>query len=165
RFEPMKGESDFARQVLLFPDTFTNYYEPHIGLAAVMLLRAANCGVTLGPPNLGCCGRPLISGGLLDEAVRHAQHNVESLYPWAATGKPIMACEPSCILTIKDDYPALLRGESRRQAEVVASMCLTFEECLEQLAGSLSFRASPKKVLVQGHCHQRSLVGMAPALR
>jgi Fe-S oxidoreductase len=163
RFEP--DDREFPRQVLLFPDTFTNYYEPHLGLAAGSLLREANCGVTLGPTNLGCCGRPLISGGLLDQAVRQSRHNVESLYPWAASGKPIIACEPSCILTIKDDYPALLRGEARRQAEVVAAMCQTFEECLDQFADSLTFRGGPKKILVQGHCHQRSLVGMAPTLR
>jgi FAD/FMN-containing dehydrogenase/Fe-S oxidoreductase len=165
QFEVGKPDKERLRQVLLFPDTFTNYYEPHIGLAAAKLLRAANCGVTLGPSNLGCCGRPLISGGLLDEAVRQAQHNVECLYPWAAAGKLIMACEPSCILTIKDDYPALLRGESRRQAEVVAAKCLTFEECLEQFADSLSFHAGPTRIHVQGHCHQRSLVGMSPTLR
>ena len=57
------------------------------------------------------------------------------LYPWAAAGKPIIACEPSCILTIKDDYPALLRGELRRQAEVVAAACLTFEELPGVAAG------------------------------
>jgi Fe-S oxidoreductase len=67
-------------------------------------------------------------------------------------------------LTIKDDYPALLRGEMRRQAETVASRCLTFEEGLEAV-GSLSFRAGPKRILVQGHCHQRSLVGMGPTVR
>ena len=47
-----------------------------------------------GQDSNGCCGRPLISSGLLDQAVKQAQHNVESLYPWAAAGKPIMACEP-----------------------------------------------------------------------
>ncbi len=80
---------------------------------------------------------------------------------------PIIACEPSCILTIKDDYPALLRGDRRRQAEVVAAVCLTFEELLDRLLtdGSSPFRVGPKRLLVQGHCHQRSLVGMAAALR
>jgi Fe-S oxidoreductase len=152
-----------GRPVLLFPDTFTNHYEPDIGLAAVALFERAGCSVTLGPTQLGCCGRPLISTGQLDRAVRLAEQNVASLYPWAAEGKPIIACEPSCILTIKDDYPALLRGEQRRQAEVVASQCWTLEESLEQSA--ITFRSGPRRVLVQGHCHQRSLVGMSAAIR
>src|SRR5439155_19318153 len=85
------------------------------------------------------------------------------LYPWAAKGNAVVACEPSCILTIKDDYPALLRGDLRRQAEAVAVQCRTFEECLAD--GSLSFRGGPQRILVQPHCHQRSLVGVVPSLR
>ena len=81
---------------------------------------------------------------MLAQAVEHARHNVERLYPWvAATGNSIIACEPSCILTIKDDYPALLQGELRRQAETVAAACQTFEEYLEsQLAARPRFRDS-----------------------
>jgi Fe-S oxidoreductase len=109
----------------------------------------------------------MISNGMLTQAVASARHNVERLFPWARTGTPIIACEPSCILTIKDDYPALLRGELRQQAEAVAKACLTVEEFLEALFREKkpSFVRSPGKVLVQGHCHQRSLVGMGPTLR
>jgi FAD/FMN-containing dehydrogenase/Fe-S oxidoreductase len=158
-------------EVALFPDTFTEYYEPDIGLAVIDLLHAAGSGVSLGlAREVRCCGRPLISNGLLSEAVGHARHNVEKLYAWAAQNKAIVACEPSCILTIKDDYPALLRGELRRQAEAVASVCLTFEEFLEaqlSTAGArpIGFRPGARKILVQGHCHQRSLVGMGATLR
>jgi Fe-S oxidoreductase len=163
----VEGTGGFEKQVLLFPDTFTNFYEPDIGLAAADLLRQAGCAVTLGPPGLVCCGRPLISSGMLDQAVRQARANVALLYPWAEAGKAFVACEPSCILTIKDDYPALLRGEQRRRAETIAARCLTFEECLDQLAppSCLSFRAGPSRILVQAHCHQRSLTGIAPLLR
>ncbi len=118
---------------LLFPDTFTNYFEPEIGAAAIELFDRAGCAVTLGPPGLRCCGRPLISNGLLDQAVANARHNVERLHEWARQGGPIIACEPSCILTIKDDYPALLKGELRSQAETVAQACLTFEEFLDSI--------------------------------
>jgi FAD/FMN-containing dehydrogenase/Fe-S oxidoreductase len=154
------------RQALLFPDTFTNFYQPGIGLAAAELLKRARYAVTLGPAGLRCCGRPLISSGMLDRAVRHATHNVALLHPFAAAGCTLTACEPSCILTIKDDYPALLRGDLRKQAETVASQCLTLEETLDQLPDDscLPFRAKPARILVQGHCHQRSLVGMSPAL-
>jgi FAD/FMN-containing dehydrogenase/Fe-S oxidoreductase len=168
--------------VLLFVDTFTNLFEPEIGLAALDLLRRCGQGVLPGLPDvpphpsghgwedwpwgLRCCGRPLISNGLLDRAVEHAWHNVERLYPWAAAGKVITGCEPSCILTLKDDYPALLRGEERRRAEIVAAACRTFEECLAPLlpAAAPAFHGGPKQVLVQAHCHQRSLVGMSATL-
>src|SRR5262249_29486750 len=150
-------------RVLLCPDTFTNFHEPGVGMAAAEILFRAGYRVSLGPPNLLCCGRPMISNGLLDEAVRHARHNVACLATWASEGHPITACEPSCILTIKDDYPVLLHGDERRQAEVIAAACRTFEELLDRLP---PLNYSPgQKILVQGHCHQRSLVGMVPLLR
>jgi FAD/FMN-containing dehydrogenase/Fe-S oxidoreductase len=154
-----------AQQVLLFPDTFTTYCEPAIGQAAVRLLNRAGCAVTVGPLGVLCCARPLISNGLLDQAVAHARHNVALLHGWAADHNPIVACEPSCILTIKDDYPALLHGAERRQAETVAAACLTVEELLDRVAGALAFRALPARLLVQAHCHQRSLVGVSALLR
>jgi Fe-S oxidoreductase len=171
-------QGGFVKSVLLFPDTFVNYHEPGLGLAAVELLHRMNCLVVPGfPPHVGsaglrCCGRPLISNGMLTQAVACARHNVEQLYPWARSGTPIIACEPSCLLTIKDDYPALLRGEERRQAEAVAAACATFPEFLEALlaanakAGArLTFQAGPARVLVQGHCHERALAGLGPTLR
>jgi Fe-S oxidoreductase len=107
---------------------------------------------------------------MLDQAVVIARHNVEQLYQWASQGKPIVTCEPSCILTIKDDYPALLRGADRAQAETVARACQTFEEHLNSLLGaktdgSLRFKPVRRQILVQAHCHQRSLVGMGPLLQ
>jgi FAD/FMN-containing dehydrogenase/Fe-S oxidoreductase len=160
---------DVASRVLLFPDTFTNYHEPEVGVAAVELLRRAGCAVTLGPSDLRCCGRPLISNGLLAEAAAHARHNADRLYPWAAEGGRVIACEPSCVLTVQDDYPALLRGAARRRAETVAGACRTFEEFFDGLlkgsGDGLAWGPGPARVLVQGHCHQRSLVGMAPLLR
>jgi len=159
-----------SRPVLLFPDTFTNYFDPAIGEAAIDLLQRLGCSVTLGPPGLRCCGRPLISNGLLDQAVVHARHNVEQLFNWSQAERPIIACEPSCILTIRDDYPALLRGELRSRAEAVANTCRTFEEYLESVLTSgagpqLDMKTGPRRILLQPHCHQRSLVGIGPMLR
>jgi FAD/FMN-containing dehydrogenase/Fe-S oxidoreductase len=169
--------------VLFFPDTFTDGYEPEIGIEGARVLRRLGYRVIPGLPlgwkpiihsaeawpfGLVCCGRPMISNGMLDKAVELARRNVEALHPWAAARKPIIACEPSCILTIKDDYPALLRGEERRKAEVVAAACQTFEEFLESAIrnpqSAIQFRPGPKKILVQAHCHQRSLVGMRPIM-
>ncbi|MBX6314292.1 MAG: FAD-binding protein [Isosphaeraceae bacterium] len=166
-----------AHGVLLFPDTFANYHEPDLGAAAVALLQGAGCAVSLGPSDLLCCGRPLISNGLLDRAEAQARHNVERLHPWADRGWLITACEPSCLLTIQDDYPALLRGEARARSEAVAAACRTFEESLESILAEgmteagpgredrMKFRSGPRQILVQGHCHQRALVGMGPVLR
>ncbi|HZY88665.1 MAG TPA: FAD-linked oxidase C-terminal domain-containing protein, partial [Gemmataceae bacterium] len=169
QFRDLPAPAGAAARVLLFPDTFTNYHEPEVGLAAVELLRRAGCAVTLGPADLRCCGRPLISNGLLTEAADHARHNSDRLYPWAAEGGRVIACEPSCVLTIQDDYPALLRGEARRRAEAVAGACRTFEEFFDGLlkgrGDDLDWRPGPRRVLVQGHCHQRALVGMGPLLR
>jgi FAD/FMN-containing dehydrogenase/Fe-S oxidoreductase len=160
--------------VLLLPDTFTNYHEPALGMAAVEVLERAGCSVTLDLPGgeFTCCGRPLISNGLLAEAVAHAEHNVKHLHAWAAEGKPILACEPSCILTLKDDYPALLRGPLRGMAQTVAAACRTFEEFLERRLASpgeedgpaLNWRPRPRTILVQPHCHQRSLTGTSALL-
>ena len=157
-------------RVLLFPDTFANYFQPEVGIAAIELLQRSGHQVTLGPRNLRCCGRPLMSNGLLDQAVANARHNVDRLYKWADRGGSIIACEPSCILTIKDDYPALLRGQLRTQAETVAQACLTFEEYLDALMHRncnrmLTWKPGPRKILVQAHCHQRSLVGTEPTLK
>jgi FAD/FMN-containing dehydrogenase/Fe-S oxidoreductase len=167
---------DSSPGILLIPDTFANYYEPDVGEAAVSLFQRAGCRVLLGPRSVHCCGRPLISNGLLSWASHAAQHNVECLVAWADRGWKIVACEPSCLLTIRDDYPALLKGEDRSRADAVARSCLTFEEALESVlteAGEnndgrpprLQFVKGPRRVQVQGHCHQRSLVGMEPTMR
>jgi Fe-S oxidoreductase/FAD/FMN-containing dehydrogenase len=181
---PGAANSGPSAPVLLFPDTFTSYHEPAVGLAAVGLLGALGGDVVPGlpdgasrkarsrfggPAGLRCCGRPMISNGLLDRAVALARHNVERLYPWAREGRPITACEPSCLLTLKDDYPALLRGEERKKADAVAATCRTFDEVADELFASRTafapFRPGPRRILVQGHCHQRALVGLAAALR
>ena len=161
------------RRVLLFPDTFMNYCEPELGYAVQDVLARLGCGVVapvreeMGRDQLMCCGRPYISNGMLDQAVTAARHNVERLYPWASKGEAIIACEPSCILTIKDDYPALLRGEWGEKAKSVAAACRTFAEFVMEI-GSEALpltNAKRQRILVQTHCHQRSLVGVEPLLR
>ena len=111
----------------------------------------------------------MISNGLLDQAVANARHNVELLHEWSRQGGRIIACEPSCILTIKDDYPALLKGELRSKAQEVAEICGTLEELIgetqDREAGPrLRCKPGPRRILVQSHCHQRSLIGVGPML-
>ncbi|MBI2803384.1 MAG: FAD-binding protein [Planctomycetes bacterium] len=154
--------------VYFFPDTFIRFHEPDLGLAAIELLQKINHVFVpaFKSQSTRCCGRPMISNGMLDAAIANAEHNVEMLHVAAQSGITIIACEPSCILTIKDDYPALLKGEMRAKARAIAERCFTFEEFLEMRLAetNVTFRAGPKRILVQGHCHQRSLVGMGPLL-
>ena len=150
----------------MFNDTFTNYYESDVGIAAVELLEAAGIGVELGQN--GCCGRPLISQGLLSKARESAAANAEILYPSAAQGKKILFCEPSCLSAMREDAPALLRGEAQSRAMVVARACMLLEEFLETEWQSgrvgLALRPGPRKVLLHGHCHQKAM-GLLPATR
>jgi Fe-S oxidoreductase len=150
--------------VVLFNDTFMNYNYPQIGKAAVELLEAAGFQVILA--NARCCGRPMISKGLLDEAAACARYNVDLLFPYADQGVSIVGCEPSCLLTLKDEYPELLKDDRSRK---VAEHSFLFEDFLMRLQDKgeldLTFRDLPKKVLFHGHCHQKALVGTANSLR
>ena len=152
-------------EVALFADTFTNYFDPDVGLAAADVLEAAGFGVRLGPD--ACCGRPLISQGLLDEARERAAFVVGQLHPIAATGTPIILLEPSCLSALIDDAPDLLRGEAQRQAREVAAACALFEDYLERALEDgravLPMRAGPEQIVLHGHCHQKSLGLVAPA--
>jgi Fe-S oxidoreductase len=145
-------------EVALFNDTFTNYYDPEIGIAAVEILERAGRPAKVVRP--GCCGRPLISKGLLAEARSHAAQVVEGLYPIATSGQQILFCEPSCLSAVKEDAPSLLRGDLQEKARTVAKACLLFEEFAGQL--DLTLRAGPSKILLHGHCHQKSM-GLLPA--
>ena len=142
-----------GKRVTLFNDTFTNHYDPEIGIAAVEVLRKGGCAVTVLRP--GCCGRPLISQGLLAEARQRAETLVDGLLPIAERGEKILFCEPSCLSAVKDDAPALLRGDGQEKARRVAASCFLFEE----FAATLDLRLNPVsgRILLHGHCHQKSM--------
>jgi FAD/FMN-containing dehydrogenase/Fe-S oxidoreductase len=146
-----------AGDVHVFNDTFTNFFEPEIGIAAVEVLEKAGCRVNVVRP--GCCGRPLISKGLLSEAREHAGRVIEGLYPIAERGEKILFCEPSCLSAVKEDAAGLLRGDLQKRAKIVAKACVMFEEFAASL--DLKLRAGPEKILLHGHCHQKSM-GLLP---
>ena len=154
-----------GRTVILFNDTFTNYSHPEIGLAATEVLEAAGSEVTLARHR--CCGRPLISQGLLDEARRLAARNTDALHDAAAAGHPLVFLEPSCLSAVREDAPALLRGELQRRSRVVAAASVLFEEYLERewLASRAALRLNggPTTILLHGHCHQRAMGLHLPA--
>ena len=145
-------------QVVLLNDTFMNYHYPQVGESAVEILQRAGFGVVLA--NAACCARPMISKGLLDTAKRHARHNVDLLFPHAEQGVPVVGCEPSCLLTLRDEYPDLLGDD---KARTVAANAYLIDEFLvmlqEQGRLNLHFNESKKKLLFHGHCHQKALVG------
>lgn len=144
--------------VALFNDTFLNHYHPEVGVAAVEVLERGGCAVEVVKP--GCCGRPTISQGLLEEARAHAERLTEALYPLAQRGQKILFLEPSCLSSVKEDIPSLLRGEAQQRARTVAQSSQLFEEFAATL--DLPLRQGPSKILVHGHCHQKSL-GLLPA--
>jgi FAD/FMN-containing dehydrogenase/Fe-S oxidoreductase len=147
-----------AGSVTLFNDTFMNHYDPEIGIAVLAILDRAGYQVNVVRP--GCCGRPMISQGLLQEARARVSTVVSALFPIAERGGKILFCEPSCLSVLKDDAISLLRGEQQEKARAVANVCLLFDEFAAGL--DLPLQAGPKRILVHGHCHQKSL-GLLPA--
>jgi len=140
-------------QVLLIADTFTNYHEPEIGIAAVRVLEAA--GWAVGVPDLRCCGRPLISKGLLAEARANAAHNVAAL---AGSDLPIVGLEPSCLSAYRDEYAAFGLGPAAPEA---AARAVSLEEFLAAHLppAEARFRPATRPLLLHGHCHQKALWG------
>ena len=152
-FSPRGASAPQVTLVTLFNDTFTNHYDPEIGIAAVEVLERGGCSVDIVRP--GCCGRPLISQGLLEGARAQAAKIVDGLWPIANRGGKILFLEPSCLSSVKEDVPSLLRGEQQTRARTVAAACLLFEEFASGL--DLPIRSGPQRVLLHGHCHQKSM--------
>src|SRR5204863_1666854 len=149
-------------EIVLFHDTFVTYNAPHIGQAAVGLLEAGGYRVVL--VDRKCCGRPLISKGLLEQAREHSTWNVAKLAPYATRGVPIVGLEPSCLLTLRDETVDLVRTDDAR---AVAKQTFLFEEFLmrERANGlELPFTGAGKKALLHGHCHQKAMVGTVPTV-
>ena len=163
-FDRRKPNADAPRgSVVLFHDTFNTYNTPEVAQAAVELLEAAGYRVEL--VGRKCCGRPLISKGMLEEARAHADWNVTRLTPWVERGVPVVGLEPSCLLTLRDEYVDLLRTDAAR---AVAGASYLLEEFLLRERGrglTLAWRKGvPRKALLHGHCHQKAMVGTAPTV-
>ena len=144
-------------QVALFNDTWTEYQWPTIGEGAVRLFAAAGARVYL--PEVVCCGRPMLSEGLVDAARENARRNLDLLTPLLERGMPLVGLEPSCVSAMRDDYRKLLPGDER--VEMLADATRLFEEALLELDAELPLRGG-SPVLLHGHCHQKALVGTGP---
>ncbi len=153
-------QSPIPNPVLFFADTWTNYNDTSVGRDMVKLLTAAGYQILV-DNRRECCGRPLITGGQADKARRNVDHNVALLAPYAAQGIPILGAEPSCILTIRDEYLTLASDKDR--AKLVAENAFTVEEFVVREIGAGRFapkwKANPGKALLHGHCHHKALVG------
>ena len=150
-------------RVVLFDDCFLNYIYPQVGRAAVEVLEAAGFAVHLAAKK--CCGRPMLSKGLIEDAREAARHNVKEFEQYAAAGVPVVGCEPSCLLTFRDEYADLVPGEAPRK---VAANSWMLDEFLVSLAAGnkldLPWKSAGPKVLFHGHCHQKAHIGSAPSL-
>ena len=158
-------ESTDNRQVVLFPDTFTNYNHPELGRAAVKVLE--HLGYQVVVPRVSCCGRPMLSKGMMDKARQSAQANVDAVHPYVEQGAKLVGLEPSCILSFRDDYLDLLPRNPKARA--VAENAVLVEEFVlharDEDGVGLELRNPPaKRLLFHGHCHQKALVGTQMAM-
>ncbi len=149
--------------VTFLADSFTSYTEPGVGTAAIELLEAAGHRVRL--QSRGCCGRAAFSKGLVDTARRQARTLVDAL---ADDDGPIVRCEPSCLLTLRDEHRALL-GEDPRVADVGRRARQVEELLVEAIDdGVLPLRSDAwpagRRILFHGHCHQKAEVGTAASV-
>jgi FAD/FMN-containing dehydrogenase/Fe-S oxidoreductase len=147
-------------KVALFADTWTMYHESNVGVAATEVLGALGYQVEHIPYQ--CCGRTLISKGLLREAKKLAQKNVETLQGYVQRGVPVVGLEPSCVTAFQDDYRDLVPGET---TEAVAGHVKMIDQFLakEWTSGKLEpakvFTKSSTSVMLHGHCQQRAVMG------
>lgn len=158
---------DGRPRVALFNDTYLENYEPHVGRAAVEVLEAAGYSVELVSP--GCCQRPAMSKGFLDEAKVGGTRTMRNLDVYASQGIPILVCEPSCASSLTDDLPDLIDDEAlgARVSAQVKMIDVFLEEALAVGLCQLPWRdesTKPMQILVHGHCHQKALYGTSATL-
>jgi FAD/FMN-containing dehydrogenase/Fe-S oxidoreductase len=169
RSEPGAAGGGAAGEVVLFVDTFNRYFEPENARAAQKVLQAAGYRVHI--PEMRrerplCCGRTFLTSGLVDEAKVEANRMLEALSPFAARGVTIIGLEPSCLLTLRDEFPSMLPGEA---THALAQSALLLEEFLAREADAGKLRLALKRIaakaLLHGHCHQKAFGAMGAVQR
>jgi Fe-S oxidoreductase len=157
--------------VALFADTFNRHFEPENVRAAVRVLTAAGYRVHLPraleqPGRPLCCGRTFLAAGLVEDARAEASRTLAALLPLVRQGMPVVGLEPSCLLTLRDEFLALLPGEEARE---LAGKALLLEEFLagEVEAGRFAPKLKPlgRTALLHGHCHQKAFGAVKPVER
>jgi FAD/FMN-containing dehydrogenase/Fe-S oxidoreductase len=152
--------------VVFLADSFTSYTEPEVACAAIELLERAGWRVLL--ESRFCCGRSSLSKGLLEQARAMASETVLRLAPHAARGVPIVGCEPSCLLTLRDEYLDLLPDD--RRVEMVAQRVVHVAELLLEAIRDGDLRLDPaselsgRRIVFHGHCHEKAVTGTAASM-
>jgi Fe-S oxidoreductase len=155
RREKRRGSARQGRRVILWVDTFNNYFCPQTLAAAVDVLEHAGCEVTI-PERALCCGRPLYDYGMLDEGRELFRQALDELAPAVEQGIPVVGVEPSCVAAFRDELPLLMAGDER--AALVSSRVLTLAEFLEEIGYEPP--QLERKAYLHGHCHHKAVMKM-----
>ncbi len=159
------------REVVLFIDTFTNYFEPENAHAALKVLESAGYAVHLPQAKDGarplCCGRTFLATGMVDKARAEAERVIATFTPYVERGVPVVGLEPSCLLGMRDEFISMLPNPQTAELNLNAFL---FEEFIarELDAGRFKLNLKPlahKKALLHGHCHQKAFAVMPAVLR
>jgi len=156
-FGARNGSADSRPEVVLFPDTFNNFYEPEVAIAGAHVLENAGFRVTI-PQSQICCGRPLYDQGMLDLAKQRLREAMRVLGPYVERGVPIVGLEPGCILTFRDELPKLFPGDPMAQA--LAEGTFMLDEFLARKAPAYAPPPYRGHALLHGHCHQKAISGL-----
>ena len=154
-FEKRGSRNDTGRPVMVWPDTFNNYFHPEVGKATVEVLESAGCHVVLPESDL-CCGRPLYDYGFLDQAKRQLLEILDALEKPIMYGMPIVGMEPSCMAVFADELINLFPDDERAQR--LKKQAYMLDDFLQKIEYE-----PPKiegKALIQGHCHQAAVFGI-----
>ncbi|HKT36414.1 MAG TPA: FAD-linked oxidase C-terminal domain-containing protein, partial [Nitrospira sp.] len=144
-------------RVLLWPDTFNNYFYPRTAKAAVEVLEALGCQVVV-PKQTLCCGRPLYDFGMLSQAKRQLEHILLALKPEIEAGTPIVGLEPSCVAVFRDELTNLFPHDLN--AERLGRQTFTLSEFISRKLPEAHLPLLRAKVIVHGHCHQKAVMKM-----
>jgi Fe-S oxidoreductase len=154
---PGRAETAGRREVILWADTFNNYFHPATSRAAFEVLQAAGLHVSV-PSTRLCCGRPLYDFGMLDRAKSYLQRIMELLGPQIDAGMPIVVLEPSCASVFRDELCGLFPADPR--AERLRRQTFLLSEFLEHHAPDFQPPRLDRGVLLHGHCHHKALMTM-----
>ena len=146
---------------MLWPDTFTNHFEPDVGKAAVEALEAAGFSVII-PEAAVCCGRPLYEYGMLERARQYGRRNLEMLRGAIAAEMPVVVLEPSCLSVFKDEMHNLFADDP--DASTLARNCYSLDDFLVEKADYQPPRLE-RLAMIHGHCHQKALGGRANEIK
>jgi Fe-S oxidoreductase len=154
-FEARQPRREGDRPVLLWPDTFSNFFRPQVAAAAVGALEEADYRVSI-PSRVLCCGRPLFDYGMLPTARRLLRRVLEVMSPEIEAGVPIVGLEPSCVAVFRDELTDLLPDDPA--ARRLSGQVHTLSELLDREGYRPPRLARP--AVVHLHCHQRAVLGV-----